>query len=510
MRATLLVVVACLPAPAAAQYSPTGTKVLPSDGKNTFYTNSPKGSVWIPNNVDPKASGARLYYSLDGGPWTFTATADRARGGFEFKIPKEGTYNLAAMTVFPKDKTDPPDTSGLETQKTVVYDITPPTFRYVRTVATPDGRPGVEWEATDEYLDPYKVYLEYKWPTMSRFEPIDRDKRLSPRDARYWEMRPGERMQVHVVAYDKAGNMAVSDPVWVGTGGGSARSDVPLKGGIDREGRIPRMPDLDPAGDWPGGGSGRPAASTAVLQYINDTTVKLEYRVTVGPAGAGSSKLYVAGDDALDWKLVPEAKAVPTKPAVAPATLDKTAVEEMAFTYKVPKEGKYSFLIVAENAVGTSQPEPKRGDAPHATLVVDITKPAVKILKTAVRSNGDRGAVLDVFWDVKDVNLPPDGIDVEYAERPEGEWKSIASKVENTGRYSWAVPPSEPAKIFVRVKATDRAGNVGEDVTKERVTIDLRKPEVEVIGVGPGAGGIKAGPGGPPPGGGDGLPPLPR
>ena len=76
-------------------------------------------------------------------------------------------------------------------------------------------------------------------------------------------------------------------------------------------------------------------------------------------------------------------------------------------------------------------------------------------------------------------------ITLEYAEKLDGPWRVIAEKIDNTGKFTWAVPPTEPYSFYVRIKAIDRAGNMTTVVTKQAVIVDLTVPQVEIRDVAP-------------------------
>jgi hypothetical protein len=106
-----------------------------------------------------------------------------------------------------------------------------------------------------------------------------------------------------------------------------------------------------------------------------------------------------------------------------------------------------------------------------------------------VRANGTatQGALVDIMWQATDKNLAPAPITLEYAEKLDGPWRVIAEKIDNTGKYTWAVPPTEPYSFYVRVKAIDRAGNLALDTSKQNVVVDLTVPQVEIRDVAPGS-----------------------
>ena len=66
---------------------------------------------------------------------------------------------------------------------------------------------------------------------------IDKGVPFQWRDSRYWQLKAAERMQVRVVAYDRAGNRAESDPVWV-NGPNADRSDAALVVAYSKRDRV--------------------------------------------------------------------------------------------------------------------------------------------------------------------------------------------------------------------------------------------------------------------------------
>ena len=56
----------------------------------------------------------------------------------------------------------------------------------------------------------------------------------------------------------------------------------------------------------------------------------------------------------------------------------------------------------------------------------------------------------------------------------------------NTGRYIWRMPDPLPYQFYVKVEAVDRAGNIGEAITLERVKVDLSQPKAKILDIVPG------------------------
>jgi hypothetical protein len=101
---------------------------------------------------------------------------------------------------------------------------------------------------------------------------------------------------------------------------------------------------------------------------------------------------------------------------------------------------------------------------------------------TLVGSGADAGTIT-IRWMAQDKNLAADSIAIFHASKPEGPWLPIITNFRNDGEYRWLLPSGIGSEIYVRVEATDRAGNVGQVETREPVP--LPQPKVKVLGIGP-------------------------
>src|SRR5262249_17966772 len=201
------VLLVALAGPASAQ--------LPSEGR-TSYSRDDRIRIPYELRAGGRATKVVLFFSYEGGPWQ---EHDSARAGerreFIFRADRDGTYGFATMTYFSDITTDPARKDQLTEQRRVVIDKTPPRFNSVRAVVRADGARGIEWDATDEHTDAKGIQLEFRWDGQGSYRPIERGVPLAWRDSRHWELKPSDRMQVRVVATDRAGNRTQSDPVWV-------------------------------------------------------------------------------------------------------------------------------------------------------------------------------------------------------------------------------------------------------------------------------------------------------
>jgi hypothetical protein len=446
----------------------------PDDRPPTY---SKTRQFFIPFQADLQRpiSELRLFVQRNGGEWEYLTSAQPTQKGFNFFTNQDGTYGLTVQTVY-KDGTTEPPRDQLKVDKKIVIDTVPPKIN-VRPFSTNDGAAGVEWEIVDDYLDSTSIKLEYRWPGMADWAPIDRGISFRARDQRSWTLKPDQRIEIRVRAMDYAKNEAISTGV----------TTSPTVGDNRQFG----------SGTGTGGntGTGDPVQNQnrvyGTQHFVNSTTVKLNYNVTVGPSGIRKVTLW-RQDEKQAWSKVLEKdgdELRPDKetPAVLPGERPKT--EPLTLVHTVEKDGTYGFIIVVESRAGASGREPKPGDPPHTVVVVDTTPPLVKMSEPKVRPNGAaaQGALVDIMWQATDKNLAPAPITLEYAEKLDGPWRVIAEKIDNTGKYTWAVPPTEPYSFYVRVKAIDRAGNLALDTSKQNVIVDLTVPQVEIRDVAPGS-----------------------
>ena len=109
-------------------------------------------------------------------------------------------------------------------------------------------------------------------------------------------------------------------------------------------------------------------------------------------------------------------------------------------------------------------------------------------IRNVARARGPDSGSLFVTWTASDKGgLSRQPITIAYATKPEGPWTPIsgATNLENTGRFVWRMPEDVPFLFFIRVEATDEAGNVGKATWKEAVKADLSVPKARVIGADP-------------------------
>jgi hypothetical protein len=149
-------------------------------------------------------------------------------------------------------------------------------------------------------------------------------------------------------------------------------------------------------------------------------------------------------------------------------TWQRAAVDEdgrSPIDVQLPAAGLYGFRLemVADDPVSAAGP--RSGDAPETWLGIDEEPPQVDL-----QSAGRDGDALVIRYAARDPLLSPRSVRLLYSPHADGPWATIADRVENQGEHRWQPDRSVPARIFVRVEATDAAGNVGGTATSEPVS----------------------------------------
>jgi hypothetical protein len=222
-----------------------------------------------------------------------------------------------------------------------------------------------------------------------------------------------------------------------------------------------RSPKLEPALQKP----------SPLVVYVNTKSVILEYELgRVGPSGIGSVEIWWTRDNGKTWDKAPN----PDQPD------EKINGRFQRVLELLGGDGAYGFSVVVRSGAGRAKKSPQPGEAPQFRVELDTTPPEAKLLPP---KEGDPGTVI-LSWKAQDKNLTAKPISLEWSERHDGPWQSIAANLANTGRYVWKLSPQKlPMKVFLRLRARDRAGNEGIAVTVDPQGIDFFEPEGRVTNV---------------------------
>lgn len=136
----------------------------------------------------------------------------------------------------------------------------------------------------------------------------------------------------------------------------------------------------------------------------------------------------------------------------------------------LPAAGLYGFRLEIVPALPDTLSGPRSGDAPDSWIGVDDEPPQVELIEAIPAKTGEPGGILIRYTSI-DQLLVPHSARLSYSPNAAGPWATIAESLNTQGEHRWQPSRNVPARVFVRVEATDAAGNVGVATTAEAVII---------------------------------------
>lgn len=495
-------------------------------------------SIPVEYRHDPKTiRRVELHVSKDlGQVWEKAGDVPPTQNAFPFTAPADGRYWFQIQVVDLKGGKDPPNMTAEPPAQMVLVDTKPPLVTF--TTARRDGDViTVEWRVDDQFPDEASARVSFRslatpdapW-RMVEFPPG------VPRSGiRFGCETPGP-VQVRVAVADRVGNPGEAVRDFPATGGGQTTTSLspaaagsgapvpppdslvptpPTGGPVAPAAPPPATPapmtpateqptpapvaTFDPRGPAgpaplataPAGAA--PATPTAPARVVQSTRFDVNYQVEVeGSSKVGRIDLWVTRDDGRTWR-----------PWSQHPGNDPVLKVDLGGSLNRQPEGLYGLRLVSFSGAGLSEAPPGAGDAPDLRVMVDLTKPEVKIFPPAADPVAPDALVLQ--WWAGDTNFGDEPITIEWCDpATPGAWRPVvvpygsdlpvqqagafgpatARRLPNTGRYSWRVPAGLPPRVLLKVSARDAAGNVTEQVTRDPVLIDLTKPRARITGIG--------------------------
>jgi hypothetical protein len=136
----------------------------------------------------------------------------------------------------------------------------------------------------------------------------------------------------------------------------------------------------------------------------------------------------------------------------------------------LPASGLYGVRLEMVSDAADDAGGPRSGAAPDAWVGVDEEPPHVELVAISRDESMPAGALV-IRYVVRDPLIAPRAVRLLYSPHAEGPWATIANGIENQGEHRWAPDKAVPAKVHVRVEATDLAGNVGAAVSPDEISI---------------------------------------
>lgn len=488
----------------------------------------------------------QLYVARDRGPWELYTTVEPERQPnerfFVFRTDADGEYWFAVRTVDRNGQAVPAKVTDLKPELKVIIDATQPKIN-LKAVPAGDGRVGVEWQIEEPYVDFRSLQIEYRVGEEGQWKPVPG---VSPRIAGRATWRVTEQGTVYVRAQvqDRAGNLGIAQleiPVAgqnVGANDASpsglavsqrsesprtteetssppspgidmpARPEVPLSPStpvadstlrddsfpsgpatqFPSQSSVPQVSNgtgmtggagsamragdaLPPATGGPGPDAGVSDRVPENRSIVRHTAIKIDYAVEdVGPSGVGTIQLWVTTDGGRTWSLYGE-----DPDRQPPFQVDLGRIFGS-------RDGLVGLKLVARSGVGLGEEPPTAGTEPDVWIELDRTPPLVQI-KDVAPGQGPTAGTIVIQWVAEDKNLPARPVSLYYGSN--GNWQPIATRIPNTGSFTWQLPLGNiPPQLRIGVDVVDAAGN-RTFVQSDEVTIDLSRPKARVTGVMP-------------------------
>jgi hypothetical protein len=474
-----------------------------------------------PSSVSTKdpAREVELHVSSDQGlTWEIAGKAKPSEQKILFRAPQDGEYWFMPRTKYASGKYLPNGPPAPEMK--VVVDTTTPVVE-LNAQNDDGGEIIIRWYIADSHLRRESFKLEYKaatvegkWQPIS-IDPVDASSPLGDIRGETTVVLPIREQSVEIIvraeAADEASNRTVKEQRLP-----RAPSNIAGQPDVGRlrdepppaMSAVPSYPSTDwpaeerptffgdppglppPAGsrdsvparsasavrrlrDLPHAGEKRPVDEAMVPpgvhpQLINKRQFELFYDVdAIGSDGIVQVELWITSDGGRAW---------------ASYGLDEDCRSPMLV--KVDEEGLYGFRVVIETASGLRGPSPEPGDLPDMWVGVDFTRPEAKLI-SAVQGEGGEADRLVITWQANDEHLAPRGISLRWSESSAGPWNTIASGLENSGRYAWRLDKRVPPRIHVLLEARDEAGNQSSHQLSEPVSLERIRPQGRIREVRP-------------------------
>ncbi len=485
-----------------------------------------------PANPSEEPGNVQLYVSTNRGvAWRLYASVEPSRRQFLFRAGGDGPYWFQVRTLDRSGRIKPqPAGAGL---LRVVVDTTRP--RMELSARRGDaGQVIARWRIDERHPNPDSLMIHYRVGPDGAWQPVaigQENRRVSgtveTNEVTFWPKAAGE-IQIRAEVTDAAGNRAVchaqvktgqtaakqplrnsqeTESIWRG-GAHQAATPWPAEGtpsgkkqpgsrhqarglpGNDPEKRklVPTVEHLkpDPAMGPVAGrvhppiqkqyASASPEASPEAAaglppgerpRMINKRLFELEYDNDMSGRGFSHIELWGSQDGGRTWR------------SFAFDDDNRSPVSVV-----VEEEGLYGFRVVA-SSVGNARPNPpKPGTPPEIFIGVDLTKPTARITGAESAAGADAGNLM-ISWEAADRFLARRPVSLSFSQYPCGPWTVIASGLENTGSYTWAVDPRVPQSIYLRLEVCDEAGNVGTHETSHPVLLEHTRASVRIRGVRP-------------------------
>jgi hypothetical protein len=137
---------------------------------------------------------------------------------------------------------------------------------------------------------------------------------------------------------------------------------------------------------------------------------------------------------------------------------------------ELAEAGFYGVRLELVADVPDADAGPRSGAEPDAWVGIDDQPPQLEL----VGIDRDETASTDAFvirYAARDPLLASNSVRLLYSPNAEGPWATIMTGAANEGSHRWEPGKNVPARVFIRIEATDAAGNQAAAVSDEAVSV---------------------------------------
>ena len=231
------------------------------------------------------------------------------------------------------------------------------------------------------------------------------------------------------------------------------------------------------AGSFSQAGFGQPGTAKDVMprrttdapiQIIGSKRFRLNYGIdSIDPSGVARVDLWLTRDGGRSWQ-----------------AWGSDPDNHSPFPVEIQEEGRYGFRIVVHSKDGLTGQGPSSGDDADMWVLVDTQSPMVRITSVPYGRGHEAGRLV-INYSVSDKFLTLRPIALAYSQNPQGPWNSIGEGLRNEGRFVWKPTPDVPDRIFLRIDALDKAGNIGVHLLSQAIDVSGLVPRGTIHGVVP-------------------------
>jgi hypothetical protein len=411
----------------------------------TRYINDARLKIPFDDPNDPRIVMVHLCVSEDRGKtYERRASARPNQKEFRYTAPGDSIYWLTTQTEDRDGNLYPPNPAALPPMLVLQVHTKKPVIALKQIPPLREGYIAVDWDIRDDFLDPNSLRVEYRPVGGPTWYILPVDRRSS--GSYEWNPLTGGAVEVHFKVSNLA-NTVAEESITLNPNGKAAPPPAPAA----------------PVG------VGAPSSDSTI--WVNKQDIRLSYELQEGPSGVSKIEIWQCSPT-LEWQLL--------------ETREKDKAKS-PLSIHVPGEGRYGFTLIPISGVDLAMARPMPRDQPQQWIQVDLTPPKVRVQRMEVGRGLDSGNVT-IYWDASDDSkgqLAANPISIYYKDPDKPttpEWTVIAKDLPNSRSYVWK-DKEKPYQCFIKIEARDMAGNVGIDVAKEALKVDLKIPTLKIKGI---------------------------